>query len=68
MILETKIQMVVLGVGLVVFGFVSPLLNIIYLPKFIKLDAARWKIRIVLIIMYFLLFVLIYWSLFIIYN
>ena len=68
MLLETKFQIIVMWVGLVVFGFVSPLLNIIYLPKLTKLGMARWKIRIVLLMMYLVLLALIYWSLFIIYN
>jgi hypothetical protein len=68
MLLETQLQEVVIYVSSVFFLFVSPILNIIYLPKIAQEVNLRWNIRIVGILIYITMLLLLFWSLFIIYN
>jgi hypothetical protein len=65
MLLETQIQGNIIVISLIVFIFVSPLLNIIYLPKLIHIARSRWKVRIVMLVIYLIWLVLLYWSVFI---
>ena len=45
MLLETKVQEMVIYVGLIVFLFISPFLNIVYIPILAKTPKSKWRIR-----------------------
>jgi uncharacterized BrkB/YihY/UPF0761 family membrane protein len=68
MLLETQIQQFIIYVALIVFLVISPLLNIICIPNLAKSGKGKWKYRALAIIIYVLLMILLFWSVFIYYN
>jgi hypothetical protein len=68
MIVEILIQEYVVYLALVVFLFISPVINIIYVPRVIQETKIRRTVFVIMLIIYLILLVLLYWSVFIKYG
>ena len=65
MLLETQLQRYVLYFVLISFLFISPVLNIIFIPRLAQTRNAKWKYRLLVIAIYVVLLILLYGSVFI---
>jgi|RhiMetdeSRZDD1v2_1073273.scaffolds.fasta_scaffold180752_1 hypothetical protein len=66
--LEIILQRIVIGISIIVFIFISPLLNILFVSNLAQTARWRWIIRIVAVLIYMVWLALLYWSAFVWYG